>query len=123
MAEISLKNGDKVFVDNASENKLIFIESDHSRVTELFNSAMDGYYNSYGYFDDSEKYIKTINHFTSLTTTPITDGKLLIALNFEEDANIYNRLTELEAENVILRESMEYAEAGRIMFGEEEGES
>ena len=118
MAEIIIKDGSRVSVDVATETKLIIIISDPSRISELLTKASDGYYNSYAFYDDDDKYVKTINHFTNITTTPYSEGRFWVTLHFKEDEDVYTRLLELENENAYLRE---YAEAGRIMFGESSG--
>ena len=119
MTSITLKDGRLLYVDSVALTELTFMTDDKNFIFGVMTMGENGELDGYSGIIDGQ-YIKCWNHYNHITITPTKDHTYHVVLSFNQDESIDERIASLEAENEILRGSLEYVQAGKIMLGEGE---
>ena len=119
MATITLKDGRFFEVDVVTPTELMLITKSMDYIVDVMAMAENGELDGYTGIIDGQS-VKCWNHYNHITITPIEDQRYYTVLSFKQDESVYDKISSLESENEVLRGSLEYVQAGRIMLGEED---
>ena len=119
MATITLKDGRFFDVDVVTLTELMFTTENMNYIMGVMTMAENGELDGYTGEIDGQ-ITKCWNHYDHITITSLGNQRYYAVLAFKQDETIYDRIASLESENEALRGSLEYAQAGRIMLGEDD---
>lgn len=120
---IYLKNGTTMEADSVTDSMITVISPDASYAGTLMVMAQSGDFSEYE-ADTPDGHVKAPvnNRFLGLSATVNEDGGFYYVISFvplSEAEILQERIRQLEAENEQLKGDSEYAEAGKILLGEE----
>ena len=121
---VYLNNGDSIQAESVAQDIIVIISEDPSYAGSLMTMANSGDFDGYE-ADTPEGHVKAPldNRFLGLSATANDDGGYNYVISFvpKSDEDILReQIAELIEENERLKGDSEYAEAGRILLGEEE---
>lgn len=121
---VYLNNGDSIQAESVYKDIIVIISGDPSYAGALMTMAKNGDFDGYE-ADTPEGHVKAPldNRFLGLSATVNDDGDYNYVISFvpKSDEDILReQIAELIEENERLKGDSEYAEAGRILLGEEE---
>lgn len=116
LIQVTLNNGDTIEAELVTENMIGINASKLSDVSEIIELAEDDAFISFS----TDSITSTNNRLLGISATTQEDGSFYYMLTFEKQpddaAELRRQIAELLAEN---QELKDYADAGKVMFGED----
>lgn len=116
LIQVTLNNGDTIEAELVTENMIGINASTLSDISEIIELAEDDAFISFS----TDSITSTNNRLLGISATTQDDGSFYYMLTFEKQpddaAELRRQIAELLAEN---QELKDYADAGKVMFGED----